>query len=88
MKKSILMLSAVTLLTSAMVTSCNSPAKKVENAEENVAEANQELDKANEEYLSDVENYRHETNELLRWMHMSGGGTTASLSGRPSPMRT
>ena len=41
--------------------SCNSPAKKVENAEEKVLEANKDLKKANQEYVTDMENYRKET---------------------------
>lgn len=65
MKKSILILAASTFITGALVTSCNSPEEKVENAQENVAEAHQDLDKANEEYLADVETYRKATAERI-----------------------
>ena len=45
--------------------SCNSPAKKVENAEEKVLEANKDLNQANQDYLTDIENYRRETAEKV-----------------------
>jgi hypothetical protein len=61
MKKSILALAACTFLTGAILTSCNTPSQKVENAQENVAEANQELEQANKEYLEDIAAYRIET---------------------------
>ncbi|MES2517445.1 MAG: peptidase M23 [Bacteroidota bacterium] len=60
MKKTIIALSISTLLVGSIV-SCNSPAKKVENAQNEVIEANQNLDKANQDYENDIENYRKET---------------------------
>lgn len=65
MKKSILVLVTSTLIIGAMATSCNTSAEKVENAQENVAEANKDLDKANEEYLVDVEAYRKATADRI-----------------------
>ncbi len=65
MKKSILMSSATALLAITMLSSCNTPAQKVENAQQNVSEANQDLEDANEEYTRDMENYRRETNEKI-----------------------
>jgi chromosome segregation ATPase len=61
MKKSMLAILASAVLTGAIFTSCNSSTEKVENAEENLKEANQELNKANEAYLLEIENYRKET---------------------------
>jgi chromosome segregation ATPase len=61
MRKSILAFAACTFITGAIFTSCNTPAKKVENAQGNVIEANKDLDQANKEYLADIENYRKET---------------------------
>lgn len=60
MKKSILTLVASALIATASLTSCNTPAKKVENAEDDVKEANKDLDKANAEYLADIQSYRKE----------------------------
>jgi F0F1-type ATP synthase membrane subunit b/b' len=60
MKKTILTLAVSTLLTGAILTSCSSPAEKVENEQKNVEEANKDLDKANKEYLADIENYKKE----------------------------
>ena len=49
----------------AIMTSCNTPAQKVENAQDKVTEANQNLDKTNQEYLADIENYRKETADKI-----------------------
>lgn len=65
MKKSVLVLAVGTIFMGSLVTSCSSPAEKVENAQENVVDANQKLDEANEDYLVDVENYRRETAEKI-----------------------
>ena len=61
MKKSIITLVACTFITGAILTSCNNSAEKVENAQSNAIEANNDLDKANEEYLKEIEKYRKET---------------------------
>lgn len=61
MKKSFLILVASACMTAAVATSCSSPAEKVETAQENVNDANADLAKANQEYLTDIENYRKET---------------------------
>lgn len=61
MKKSIKIFVASLFMTCAFIASCNSPAEKVEEAKDNVAEAQAALDKANEELLAEVENYRKET---------------------------
>ncbi|MCX6268594.1 MAG: peptidase M23 [Bacteroidetes bacterium] len=61
MKKSILALAAYTVFAGAILTGCNTPSQKVEAAQENVNQANDELAQANQEYLADVENYRIET---------------------------
>ena len=61
MKKSILAMAAFTCIAGAIVTSCNTSADRVENAQENVIQANKDLDQANQEYLADIENYRVET---------------------------
>jgi hypothetical protein len=46
-------------------TGCNTPAEKVEKAQENVNEANDNLSKAQEEYITDIENYRHTENKKI-----------------------
>lgn len=48
-----------------VLTSCNTPAQKVENAEDNVAQAHDALDKANKEYEADMESYRMETADKI-----------------------
>jgi len=58
MKKSILILAAIVFTGVAAFTGCNTPAQKVENAEENVEQANEELAKARQEYLADLESFR------------------------------
>jgi len=63
MKKSIFAIAASTFIACAVLISCSSSAEKVENAETNVVEANKDLDKANEAYITNIENYRKEYNE-------------------------
>jgi predicted small secreted protein len=64
-KKSILTLAASALLAGAILTSCNTPAQKVENAEENVAAANEALNEANEAYQKEIDSYRREADEKI-----------------------
>ncbi len=70
MKKSILVLTACTLITGAMLTGCESSSEKAEDAQEkvdearnDVTEANKDLEEAKEEYQREIENYRRETEE-------------------------
>ena len=65
MKKSMLMLALFLFITSSFLVSCNTSAEKVENAEQNVMEANQDLDNANIEYLAEVEEYRTQTADKI-----------------------
>jgi len=60
MKKTILLITSSALLFAGMLTSCYSSAEKVENAQDNVAEANKDLNIANQEYLADIEAYKKE----------------------------
>lgn len=60
MKNSILTFLGIALITSAVVVGCNSPAQKVENAQNSVTDAERDLDKANSEYLADLQKYREE----------------------------
>lgn len=59
------MLAAFTFITGAILTSCNTSAEKVDNAEKNVQQANEDLYNANQEYLADVEKYRKETEDKI-----------------------
>lgn len=65
MKKSIFAMATATLIMSVAFTSCNTSSQKVENAENNVIEANEDLDKANQEYLDEIESYRRETADKI-----------------------
>jgi chromosome segregation ATPase len=65
MKKSIFQLGAVACLLGGLLTSCNTPAEKVADAQNTVDAANQDLDQANREYLADVEQYRKEASEKI-----------------------
>lgn len=64
MKKTIIFASAGIFIIT-LITGCTSPAEKVQNAQNNVNEANTNLDEANQAYLADVENYRRETAEKI-----------------------
>jgi uncharacterized protein YukE len=60
MKKSFTLM--VSFMVAVLVSiSCSSPLRKVERAQNNVTEANKELDKANKEYLEDIKKYKSET---------------------------
>lgn len=48
----------LTIAAASIITSCNTPAEKVENSENDVIEAQHDLEKANAQYLEDVEDYR------------------------------
>jgi hypothetical protein len=65
MKNSILGFAACTIIAGSFLTGCNTPSQKVENAQENVTAANDALDKANREYLADVNSYRLETAGMI-----------------------
>lgn len=65
MKKSIFAMATAILIMSVAFTSCNTSSQKVENAENNVIEANEDLDKANQEYLDEIESYRRETADKI-----------------------
>ena len=65
MRKSILALAACALISGAMFTGCNTPAAKVANAQDNVVQANHDLEKANQEYRADIENYRKAESERI-----------------------
>jgi chromosome segregation ATPase len=56
MKKSIFILAAATLLTGTVLTSCKSNAEKENDALENVQDANQELNEAQTETVTDAAN--------------------------------
>jgi predicted nucleic acid-binding Zn-ribbon protein len=60
MKKTILLQIASILIFGVILTGCYSSAEKVENAQNKVSDANDDLNKANQEYLADVENYKIE----------------------------
>ena len=65
MKKSILTFAVSLLVTGALLAGCSSPAEKVEEAQTGVIEANQNLDKANDAYLADMDKYRKETTNRI-----------------------
>ncbi|MBL0048239.1 MAG: peptidase M23 [Bacteroidetes bacterium] len=65
MKISILTISVASIMSVMLVSSCSSPEKKVENAQENVNDANADLAKANDEYLADIETYKKVTADQI-----------------------
>ena len=65
MKKLSLIFSALLLMAGTELISCNTSAEKVEKAEDEVKVANENLDEANAEYLSDVEQFKLETNQKI-----------------------
>ena len=71
MKKSIFTLVVSTVISVTVIVSCSSSAKKVENAQENVTEANKDLEKANNDYLAEIVEYRKETADKIAANNLS-----------------
>ena len=67
MKKSILTIAFCGLLMPlvAIFSGCQTSEKKLDQAQTEAMKANEALDKANKEYLADVENYRKERTEMM-----------------------
>ncbi len=65
MKRTILALVVCTVASGVLLTNCRTPAQKVENAKEDVKDANQNLAEATEDYQADLENYRKETADRI-----------------------
>ncbi len=66
MKNQILVLVCIIIMTGASTISCtNSTSEKLEKAKDNSVEAQADLDKANADYLADVENYRKISSERI-----------------------
>ncbi len=63
-QKNVLLVSFGLLIGSISI-GCSSSAKRVENAQEKVLDANKDLSQANDEYLADIKNYRKETAEKV-----------------------
>lgn len=60
MKNSILLLAIQIIIVGTILSGCNTPAENVENAKNEVKQANENLREANKEYLADIEKYRKE----------------------------
>ena len=65
MKTTILKISLFTVMTTAFLSSCSSPAENLINANDKVTEANQDLEKANNEYIEEIDRYKFEMNEKI-----------------------
>lgn len=65
MQKSILMYVLCLCLSTLSLVSCNNSSEKVKNAEEAVTKADSNLVNANQEYLTEIENYKKETAEKI-----------------------
>ena len=65
MRKVIITLAVSTFMATAILTSCSSPAEKVEKAEEKVIDAHDDLNKAQAEYAADIEKFRKENDEKI-----------------------
>jgi predicted RNase H-like nuclease (RuvC/YqgF family) len=65
MKKNTIVAFVFIFIAGIAIVGCDTPGQKVENAQNDVAEANRNLEKANEEYLADIESYRKETADKI-----------------------
>jgi chromosome segregation ATPase len=65
MKKSIFTVASVLMIAASTFTSCDTPKDDVVNAQENVADAQKNLDEATDDYIAEIESFRTETNEKI-----------------------
>lgn len=65
MKKAIITLFTIGYIIGSIVYGCNSPAKKVEKAQEDLKEAKQELKEAKKDSIADFENFKRESEEKI-----------------------
>jgi phosphoenolpyruvate-protein kinase (PTS system EI component) len=65
MKKSNFILTATGMLMIAITTGCSSPSQKVESAQENLKEANMELNRAQKDSAADYELFKRESEERI-----------------------
>ncbi|MCF8451510.1 MAG: hypothetical protein K9G49_16680 [Taibaiella sp.] len=65
MKKSILAVASILMIAGSTFTSCDTPKDEVVNAQENVADAQKNLDEATDDYIAEIESFRTETNAKI-----------------------
>lgn len=65
MKKRIITLTLCTIMSGALFMNCSNSAQKVDKAQQNVIEANKNLDNANQAYEADIADYRTETANII-----------------------
>lgn len=65
MKKLFFTLSATVMLTGAIFTSCDTASEKVDKAEEKSIKASEDFNIAKEEYMTDIENFKKETDAKI-----------------------
>lgn len=61
MKNTVKVLTISALFSMAFLTACSSSSEKLEDAKEDVTEANEKLDEAETAYVNDIEEYKKET---------------------------
>jgi hypothetical protein len=61
MKNTVKVLTISALFSMAFLTACSSSSEKLEDAKEDVTEANEKLDEAETAYMNDIEEYKKET---------------------------
>jgi len=59
------MLVSIAIIASISIIGCNSPSQKVENADANVIQAENDLAQAQDEYADEVANFKIETDEKI-----------------------
>ncbi|MGB4969266.1 MAG: hypothetical protein WBO31_07035 [Saprospiraceae bacterium] len=65
MNKSILTGVTFAFFSCALLTNCNSPEEKVTNAQNEVTQAKIDLEKANQEYIQDMQDFKSETAQKI-----------------------
>lgn len=87
MKNSMLTLTLAICLAGGFLTSCKTSAEKVENAKDEVDAATQDLNKANKEYLADIEQYKRETADKIAANNQSIAEFNARMESEKAEVR-
>jgi len=82
MKKTIYAITSTVVLSILAFTSCSTPAEKVDQAQENVTKANDKLDSAIKDYLTDIDLYKIETSNRILANEKSITDLNAQLSNK------
>jgi cytochrome c556 len=88
MSKTILVAAMAILFAGTSFTSCDSPKDNVIDAQEKVETANENLDKATDDYIADIENFRNASNLTIEENNKVIASLKAGVSGKEASVKS